>query len=455
MRLNSTGKNPCGPLAGIRDRDRRPCEGSSKVSATQPVVSAQAASRYHLDADVRSAWSYLPDAFCATPKHRPAFVPEGYAMISRSSSHCVKLVYTPHVARRCIPMTGIDRSIFSCRTLLIFFVLLGTPMAARSGTLEDSARELARKIADALPTGSEVTIEVRNLSSLAAGEVTNVERTLNAELQNRGFLSPSDGGATIAVRVTLSENMKGFVWSAEIRQDVPRVMLLTFAKPLENRVVSDAMPVILRSEKFWEGRQRILDATIANSSNGDPLLLLLTPDELLIRKVGNDEVWTVQIPPAQFVARDPAGTLTQAGNRIIVKFAPQICSIDIDARTLIECHPADGPPAGRIFEKLELALPNTVHFETGTRSGTLQSGCRGGQLFLAGGPGDYTEPDTIQLFESTVAGGVITEKPLSDFLHFAGPVMALQCIGPTPTAVVHNLQTGNYEAYRISISCGS
>jgi len=328
-------------------------------------------------------------------------------------------------------------------------------MAARSGTLEDSARELARKIADALPAGSEVAIEVRNLSSLAAGEVTNVERTLRAELRNRGLRSPSDGGVTLGVRVTLSENVKGFVWSAEIRRDVPRVMLLAFRKPLENRIASDAMPMILRSEKFWEGPQRILDATIANSSNGDPLLLLLTSDELLIRKVGNDEVSTVQVPPAQSVARDPAGALTQDGNRIVVRFAPQICSIDIDARTLIECHPADGPPGGRVFEKLELALPHPVHFEMGGRSGPVQSSCRGGQLFLAGGPGDYTEPDTIQLFESTVAGGVITERPLSDFLHFAGPVTALQCVGPTPTVVVHNLQTGNYEAYRISISCGS
>jgi hypothetical protein len=353
-------------------------------------------------------------------------------------------------------MTGIDRSTFSYRTLLIFFVLLGTPMAARSGTLEDSARELARKIADALPERSEVAIEVRNLSSLAAGEVTNVERTLHAELRNRGLRSPSDGGVTLSVRVTLSENMKGFVWSAEIRQDVPRVILLAFRNPPENRVASDAMPMILRSEKFWEGPQRILDAAIANSSSGDPLLLLLTPDELLIRKVGNDEVSTVQIPAAQSVARDPAGALTQDGNRIIVRSAPQICSIDLDARTFAECHPADGPPGGRVFEKLELlALPNPVHFETGTRSGTVQSSCRDGQLFLAGGPGDYTEPDTIQLFESTVAGGVITEKPLSDFLHFAGPVMALQCVGPTPTVIVHNLQTGNYEAYRISISCGS
>jgi hypothetical protein len=43
--LSPTGQNPCGPLAGNRDRDRRPCEGFPHVSATRPVASARSASR--------------------------------------------------------------------------------------------------------------------------------------------------------------------------------------------------------------------------------------------------------------------------------------------------------------------------------------------------------------------------------------------------------------------------
>ena len=45
MRLRSTGQNPCGPLAGNRDRDRRPCEGTSRASATRLVAIARTASR--------------------------------------------------------------------------------------------------------------------------------------------------------------------------------------------------------------------------------------------------------------------------------------------------------------------------------------------------------------------------------------------------------------------------
>src|SRR5882762_7055123 len=122
MRLNSTGKNPCGPLAGIRDRDRRPCEGSSKASATQPVVSARIASRYHRDADVRSVWLiFLPDTFYAMPKHRSAFTPHGYAMIFRSVDRRVVFFLVPRATRRSTPMTGINRPNLSYRTILILF----------------------------------------------------------------------------------------------------------------------------------------------------------------------------------------------------------------------------------------------------------------------------------------------------------------------------------------------
>jgi hypothetical protein len=62
MTVSSIGQNPCGPLAGNRDRDRRPCEGSSKASATRPVAIARTAFQSHLrrwswDADARLACS--------------------------------------------------------------------------------------------------------------------------------------------------------------------------------------------------------------------------------------------------------------------------------------------------------------------------------------------------------------------------------------------------------------
>jgi hypothetical protein len=94
-----------------------------------------------------------------------------------------------------------------------------------------------------------------------------------------------------------------------------------------------------------------------------------------------------------------------------------------------------------------------MHVERGSQVIAVQSSCGAGRLYLAAGTGDYTQSDTIEVFESTVVNGVFVEKRQSDFLQFPGPVMALQFGGTTPRAIVWNLQTGNYEAYSISITC--
>jgi hypothetical protein len=459
MRLSSTGKNPCGPLAGIRDRDRRPCEGASQASATQPVVSARAASRLCRGADVRSVTRlYLFDTFCATPEHGPAFVWDACAMISCSVDRRVEFIFVPRETGRSTPMKGIDRSNLSYRTILFLFILLGAPIVTRSTTLEDSARELGRKIAEALPAREETIYEVRNLSSLTLEELVRIDQSLQEELRSRGIRTSANPGGTARVVVTLSENLRSFVWTAEIHQgDAFRVVLVAVARSLAERIVSDSMPVTLHTEKFWEGSERILDATIANASNGDLLLALLTQDGLQIRKVGSDVVSFVQIPPGEFYTRDPNGGITQTENRITVISMGRICSIDLEGPMLVECHKIiEAPTPGRVYENIKLlAMPGPIGLERGSQIAEVQSGCRGGRpLYLATGTGDYTEPDSIQLFEATEAQGIIVERRLSDLLHFSGPVMALHVTDPVPIAIVRNLQTGNYEAYHISITCG-
>jgi hypothetical protein len=377
-------------------------------------------------------------------------------MISRSVRSRVGFLFLPRMAGRITPMTGTDRSNLSYRTILILFVLLGAPMTARSDRLEDSARELARKIAVALPAQDGLSIEVRNISSLAPDEVTVVEQTLKGELQNQSVRAPLNGTDAVNVRITLSESIKGFLWAAEISHgDAPQVFLLAVPRSSENRIVSSAMPMTLRSEKFWEGSQSILDATIANASNGESLLLLLTGDGLLVGKIGSAVVSLVPIPFDPSGMRAPTGAIGQSETGISVSSLSRTCRVDPDARTLIECQSIEGPPPSRIYEKIEvLAMPGPMHVERGSQIAAVQSGCRGGgQQYLAAGTGDYTEPDAIQLFESTVVQGIIVERRLSDLLHFAGPVIALQAAGTAPRAIVHNLQTGNYEAYRISVIC--
>jgi len=394
----------------------------------------------------------MPDTDCAKPQWGSAFQQDCCAMISGSGGHCGKLHLLSRVAGRSNPMTGTDRSNFSCRTLLFLFVLLGMPVAARSDTLEDSARELARRVTAVLSPREGVALHIENNSTLTPGEVERISQTFSSALQETGFGVSSNSGGAIIVRVTLSENVKGFIWSAEIvPSDAPRVVLMKVMPTLADRPASNLMPILLSSEKFWEGPERLLDATIVNTPGSDPSLLFLTTDGMLIRKVGSSVESIVQIPPTNLVTRDPFGVLTQTENGLTVAFLNQICGVDIDARALVGCRPTADSFASA--EKIDLRQSGLRSWK-GKLIAAIQSGCTGAPLFLASGSGDFTEPDTIQLLEWTDSNGVRVEKPLSDFLHFAGPVMALQSSGAMPRAIVRNLQTENYEAYRISISCG-
>src|SRR5713226_9576322 len=116
------------------------------------------------------------DTHCAMLQWLMAMPPNGCAMISPSLGLRAEFSFTFGEARRSTPMMAADRSIRSCRAVLFLFVLIGIPSVVRSATLEDSAKELARKIAAALPSGENVSCEIRNISSLKPGEAVRIEQ---------------------------------------------------------------------------------------------------------------------------------------------------------------------------------------------------------------------------------------------------------------------------------------
>jgi hypothetical protein len=447
MRLNSTGKNPCGPLAGIRDRDRRPCEGFSKASATQPVVSARAASRLCRGADVRSAWSInRPDTFCAMPWRGSAFLPCGCAMISCSVGKRGGLVFVPRVAGRSTPMTGTDRFNFSYSTIVIFFVLLGAPIAARSATLDDSAKELAGKIAAAVPVGESTSIILRNISSLPPDEFASVEQLLKAELENLKVRATTTGPITVNLRITLSENTKGLLWSAEITHgDSSQAIIMAVPRASETQIASYLMPIVLRGKIIWEGPEQILDAATTSEVGGLTHLLLLLPDGLAIQDIPGSAMSTVKFPSTGTAARDPRGSLEFSGNVASAVFPFRVCTIHLEGLQLMECYPSETRDLSRDADPADVEPHDHLIPGKGTEMLMPQNGCG---AILATSSSDYTKPDWVQAFSAKPLGMAISNK-----LDFPGPVTALRGDSGVSRAIVRNLKTGNYEAY--SLSCGN
>jgi hypothetical protein len=333
--------------------------------------------------------------------------------------------------------------------------LFGIPAAADSTTLEDSAKELARKIAAALPAQESVSCEIRNISSLQVEDAARVERTLKAELQDRGIRILSSGGA-VSVRITLSENFENFVWAGEIRQgDTLHVVMIAVERPFHNRDFSNALPVTLRSEKFWEGPERILDAEETMNDTGKSWLVLLLPDRLRIQDIQTGSASTIDIASAQSARRDPWGNLGlgQTGDTIAFFLTPRVCAVNLETRSLTECLPMEGSgtgiPAHSFPVMFDVAPPGPPPQGKGTVI-EMKSVCGGANQFLATGARDYTQTDSLQVFQTESSGAVA----VSAELEFPGPITALHARSGAPRAVVRNLKTGNYEAYRLSFSCG-
>ena len=350
-----------------------------------------------------------------------------------------------------IPMFLIHRLNLSRRALLWLVVVLAAPLGAPGATLEESARELARKIAGNLPAQEKVILEIRNTSSLTPIQVAEVEKALEGELQKYVVLASTEGEASARVAVTLSENIKDLVWAAEVRQgDASRVVLLTAPRTSGNQPVSGAMPMVLHAEKFWAGPERLLDASLFSGETGENLIALLLPDRVMIQKVGGEIVFSVEVPIDQTVSRDPGGLLAHLGNTVVVGVEGQVCTIALDTRTISECHSAGGPAGAR--DPVELISSSEISIPPGKggQFAKIRSECGGTDLFLLTGLRDYTEPDSVQAFQGRAGGGAAASTELD----LPGPVMALHYLSDAPRAIVRNLKSGNYEAYLFSITCG-
>ena len=395
--------------------------------------------------------SGVPDTHCAKLQRRPAFLTNACAMISRSRGHRSDLLLLIWVAGLRTPMMGANRSRPSRRTFLLLIILFGAPMAAHCATLEDSARELAKKIATALSANNAVSLEMRNLSSLSPEEFAGVKEILMADLRSVSVTTISSGETATRIVVTLSETVNRLIWVAEIDEaDKFRVIFSSASSAASRPIPGEAFPATLQSERFWEGPERILDAATLAMPNGEQELALLLPDGLILGNSANASETRIEIPPVPMNAnggqREPEGSLLFRGNILEVNNDPRICSIALDRGALMGCRDLHAATVPGLVYPVEIRGGQVEH---------LRADCGGEKSFwLVTGTGDDTEPDFIQLIpddsqkQNLKRGGNQVSLP--------GPVIALRVSADrlAATAIVRNLVTRNYEAYRLSISCG-
>ena len=421
----------------------------------------------------------------------------------------------PHMRARELTQKSSGLRLCWLTSFLLVTVFLPAPLCASS--LGDTARQLAHKIAAAAGPGA-VALEVTNRSSLDEKSVREVRSALEAALHVEGVYTAKSEQAMGTVEVVLSESLREYVWTAEIviGSDEKKVAIVSLPRSPTGASFSPALPIVLKSTLLFDREQPMLDIALVEMPGGSRLLVLDDSTVAIYRRQGANPSgrWDLEtslpIAHARTFPRDLRGRLLLRRDHLFDAYLPgTLCRSSAAAPLTLTCTDSDDPwplapddsvrafyAASRNFFTGALspgigkvsnvpsfysaaALPRTnytlwtfaavdgpLHLVDGITDQTIRgakskwgsdlavvhSNCGTGTQLLVSESGDK-ERDGLRAFEIPDRDPVA----VSAAVEFNGRIVALwpESSGTGAAAIVKRKDTGWYEAYRVSISCGN
>lgn len=413
--------------------------------------------------------------------------------ILNSVSRCARSEHGPHAAWRII---------------LLLPVLVLSASAADWSAPE---QELATKIAAAIGKGP-ASLSVENRSSLARRDVEIIQNGLRSVLQDMGVSFVSAVNPPFTVTVSLSENSTSYVWVAEIRRgsDVPRIAIVSTDRPASVNAAHDPVPLTLKSMPLWSQSTPILDVVVLEEGVGPVRIAVLDAEQVALYRM-HDGKW---IPEQRLTVqhdrpwpRDLRGRLFPSADHGLDAYLPGVvCHAVVNATAALSCRNSNDPwplggsdspygslrayfsPTRNFFTGVLNAPPRTsaitpfyaaamlprgnstdlifsgvdgqVHIlgdaervmkvRWGSDIASVRTACGAGWQLLATSS-DEGVSDTIRAFEFPERDPVA----VSAAIDFPGAISAFwtETKGDTAVAVSKNENTGDYEAFRLSVAC--
>lgn len=377
--------------------------------------------------------------------------------------------------------------------------------------ITDTARQLAHKISSVTGPGA-IALTVTNRSSLDDRSVRDVRTAVEGQLRADGVRTTAPDQAMGSVVLLLSESLRQYVWSAEITigSDEKHVVLVSLPRPPSASPSSSAMPLVLKKNFLFAQERPILDAALIEMSGGSRLFVLDdTQVAMYHQQSGRWEAETqLPITHSHIFPRDLRGRLLLRRDHLFDVYLPgTFCRSGASVPLTLVCNDSDdpwpltpdegsvrafyasarnfftgalSPGMGKIsnvpsfYSAANLphaaytlwvltAVDGSVHLVDGltdqalrgTRWGSdvagVRSACGSGVQLLVSDSGE-PEHDRVRAFEIPDRDPVA----MSAAVEFDGSVVALWPEGPAAgaVAVIKREDTGWYEAYRISITCG-
>jgi hypothetical protein len=392
---------------------------------------------------------------------------------------------------------------------LCSLLLMVHPTAVFATDWRAAEVQLARKIAAAMGPGA-VALEVSNRSSLSSTESDEIRRGLWTELAALGIHSAAADQAAATVQVSLSENLRNYVWVAEIHVGNNQPSVVMVSAPRAAAAVGEraTAPLTIHKALLWTNDNRILDVALPTGS--PQIMIVLEPENVVLYAAQNGN-WQLQqalaIAHARPWPRDLRGRLVARKDHLFDAYLPGVlCQSTAIAPLALQCHESDDPwplasapvglsaffaPSRNFFtgvlspgvQKQTATVPfysgaalprdkytlwifgatdGSVHLLDGMTDQVMtkwgwgsdiagvRSGCGLGWQVLVTSRNDGTG-DTVQAFEIADREPVVA----STVVEFPGSITALWTDPESASAiaVAQNSETGRYEASRLSITC--
>jgi hypothetical protein len=370
--------------------------------------------------------------------------------------------------------------------------------------------QLAAKIAAVTGPGA-MAVEVVNRSSLRRTDVDEIRRGLLIQLAALGVRFVNSEQAAATVQVFLSQDLRDYVWVAEIHQGTnePAIVMVSLPRPETQTAGHEEPAMTIHKTLLWSQADRILDVGILE---GQPAHMVVLDSNGVTVYKQQDGRWQAEqgFPVAHSRAwpRDLRGKLVLRKDHLFDAYLPGIfCRSTGTGSLTINCYDSDDPwplgtdqfrlngfftPARNYFtgalapgvgkqtttapfysaaalprEKYSLwifaTLDGQVHLldgitdQTAGKLGwgsdiaTVHSVCGLGWQIMATASGD-TGSDTVRAFEVLDRDPIAMSPPAE----FDGAITAMwaESSGNSALAVSRNSETGRYEAFRLTIACG-
>ncbi len=233
---------------------------------------------------------------------------------------------------------------------LTSFVLAAVflPFSLSASPLADTARQLAHKIAAASGPGA-FALEVTNHSSLDDKAAREVRSALEAELQAEGVQVAKAEQAMGTVEVVLSDNLREYVWSAEIvvGSDEKKVALVALPRSSTGRPFAPALPITLKKTLLFAQEQPMLDVALVEIPGGSRLIVLGNSVVVIYRRQGSPAGrWELEsslpIAHARAFPRDLRGRLLLRRDHLFDVYLPgTFCRSNSAAPLTLTCNDTD------------------------------------------------------------------------------------------------------------------